>query len=51
MDKQAFFWKSQGKGRVVRRGKDVCHLAGELYQAGELIATATAIALIRALKN
>jgi uncharacterized protein (TIGR00369 family) len=41
----------QGKGRVVRRGKDVCHLAGELYQAGELIATATATALIRALKN
>jgi uncharacterized protein (TIGR00369 family) len=41
----------QGKGRVVRRGKDVCHLAGELYQAGELIATAIATALIRALKN
>jgi uncharacterized protein (TIGR00369 family) len=41
----------QGKGRVVRRGKDVCNLAGELYQAGELIATATATALIRAPKN
>jgi uncharacterized protein (TIGR00369 family) len=41
----------QGKGRVVRRGKDVCYLAGELYQAGELIATASATALIRAMKE
>jgi uncharacterized protein (TIGR00369 family) len=39
--------KLQGKGRVVRRGKDVCHLAGELYQEGELVASATATALIR----
>jgi uncharacterized protein (TIGR00369 family) len=37
----------QGKGRVLKRGKDVCFLAGELYQDGELIASATATALIR----
>jgi uncharacterized protein (TIGR00369 family) len=36
-----------GKGRIVRRGKEVCFLAGELYQGGELIASATATALIR----
>jgi len=36
-----------GRGRVVRRGKDVCFLSGELIQAGELIASATATALIR----
>lgn len=34
-------------GRVVRRGKDVCALSGELYQNDELVATATATALIR----
>jgi uncharacterized protein (TIGR00369 family) len=37
----------RGVGRVVRRGKDVCYLAGELFQNGELVATATATALIR----
>lgn len=36
-----------GKGRVERRGKDVCFLAGALYQDGALIATAAATALIR----
>jgi uncharacterized protein (TIGR00369 family) len=36
-----------GKGRVLKRGKDVCFLAGELYQDGELVASATATALIR----
>jgi len=39
--------KLRGLGRVVRKGKDVCHLAGELLQNGELVATATATALIR----
>jgi uncharacterized protein (TIGR00369 family) len=39
--------KLRGVGRVVRRGKDVCYLAGELSQNGELVATATATALIR----
>jgi uncharacterized protein (TIGR00369 family) len=37
----------QGKGRVVRRGREVCLLAGELYQDGELIASGTATAIIR----
>lgn len=39
----------EGKGRVVKRGRDVCFLSGELYQAGELIASSTATALIRRL--
>jgi uncharacterized protein (TIGR00369 family) len=38
----------RGHGRVVRRGKDVAFLAGELRDgAGELVATATATAAIR----
>lgn len=37
----------RGVGRVVRKGRDVCYLAGELSQNGELVATATATALIR----
>jgi len=36
-----------GKDRIVRRGREVCLLAGELYQDGELVASATATALIR----
>jgi uncharacterized protein (TIGR00369 family) len=36
-----------GKGRVLRRGRDVCFLAGELYQDGQRIAAATATALVR----
>jgi putative acetyltransferase len=36
-----------GLGRIVRRGNEVCHLAGELFQAGELVATATATAFVR----
>ena len=39
----------KGFGRVVKKGRDVCHLQGELYQDGELIASAVATALIRAL--
>lgn len=38
-----------GKGRVLRRGRDVCFLAGELFQDGALVASASATALIRAL--
>lgn len=41
--------KLRGVGRVVRRGKDVCYLAGELYQREDLVASATATALIRKL--
>jgi len=38
-----------GRGRIVRRGKDVAFLAGELYdEAGQMVATATATAQIRA---
>src|SRR5687767_10767028 len=36
-----------GKGRIVRRGKEVCLLAAELYQEGDLVASATATAIIR----
>ena len=36
-----------GKGRIIKRGRDVCFLAAELYQAGELVASGTATALIR----
>lgn len=39
--------KFTGNGRVVMRGRDVCHLAGELLQDGKVIATATATAAIR----
>jgi uncharacterized protein (TIGR00369 family) len=39
----------QGKGQILKRGKEVCFLAGELYQDGELIASATATAIIRRL--
>lgn len=38
-----------GNGRVVSRGRDICHLAGELRQDGKIIATATATAAIRKL--
>ena len=39
----------EGKGRVLKRGKDICFLAGELYQDGERIASATATAMIRSM--
>lgn len=39
----------KGSGRVVRRGRNVCYLSGELYQEDKLIATATAVVIIRAL--
>lgn len=38
-----------GRGRVVRKGRDVCFLAAELLQGGQVVATATATAIIRAL--
>ena len=37
----------QGKGRVDKRGRDVCYLSGELLQQGKTIAKATAVAIIR----
>lgn len=39
--------KLQGKGRVLKRGKDICFLAAELYQDGDLVAAATATAIGR----
>jgi uncharacterized protein (TIGR00369 family) len=36
-----------GRGRVVRRGLDVALLAGELWDGDEVVATATASAVIR----
>jgi uncharacterized protein (TIGR00369 family) len=36
-----------GSGRVLKRGADVCFLAGELFQDGKRIASATATALVR----
>jgi len=38
-----------GRGRVVRRGKDIAFMAGELLdESGQLVAAATATAQIRA---
>jgi uncharacterized protein (TIGR00369 family) len=38
-----------GRGRVLKRGTDVCFLGGELLQDGKRIASATATALIRSM--
>jgi uncharacterized protein (TIGR00369 family) len=40
----------RGFGRIVRRGKNVCHLAGELMQGDKVVATATAVATIQAIQ-
>jgi uncharacterized protein (TIGR00369 family) len=41
-----------GRGRVVRRGKDVAFLAGELLdESGQLVACATATAQIRSIRS
>lgn len=41
-----------GRGRIVRRGKDVGFLAGELVnEEGEIVATATATAQIRRMSS
>jgi uncharacterized protein (TIGR00369 family) len=41
--------KIEAIGRVVRRGAEICFLSGELTQGGRLLATATAMAVIRKL--
>lgn len=41
--------KLSGFGRVVKKGKDICFLSGELSQDGRVVATATATATIRRL--
>lgn len=38
-----------GRGRVLRKGRDVCFLSAELLQSGQIVATATATAIIRVL--
>ncbi len=39
--------KFTGKGRVIKKGKSICYLAAELFDAGgDLVATATATAKI-----
>src|SRR5882672_1511674 len=40
-----------GRGRVLKRGSDVCFLAGELFQDGQRIASATATALVRTMAS
>ena len=37
----------KGFGRVVTRGREICHLSGELSQNDRIVATATATAIIR----
>lgn len=37
----------KGLGCVVLRGKEICQLAGELFQNDKIVATATATAIIR----
>lgn len=39
----------KGIGRVVKKGRDVCSLQGELYQDEQLITSAVATAIIRAI--
>lgn len=39
--------KLQAKGRVLKRGKDICFLAAELFQDGALVAAATATVVVR----
>ena len=39
----------RGSGRIVKQGRDLCYLGGELCQRDTLVATATAAAGIRKL--
>jgi uncharacterized protein (TIGR00369 family) len=38
-----------GKGRILRRGKELSFMSGELYQDGQMIASGTATAMVREL--
>lgn len=40
----------QGKGRILQRRKEICFLSAELYQHGALVASASATAIVRAMK-
>ena len=46
-ERPAHFGTIAGKGRVLKRGRDVCFLAGELHQDGQRVASATATAIVR----
>lgn len=39
----------QGRGRIQKRGREVCYLSGELLQRDKVVATATAANIIRKL--
>jgi uncharacterized protein (TIGR00369 family) len=39
--------KLTGKGRITMRGKEIFHLAADLFQDGKLVASATATAMFR----
>ena len=39
----------QGEARILRRGRDVCHVMGTLLQQGKEVATAVAVCKIVAL--
>ena len=36
----------QGRSQLVRRGKEVCHVSGELRQGGKVVATAVATCVV-----
>ncbi len=36
----------QGRAQIVRRGANICNVSGELWQEGELVATAVATCMI-----
>jgi uncharacterized protein (TIGR00369 family) len=36
----------RGKARLVRRGREVCHVVGELWQGDSLVATAAATCMV-----
>ena len=38
-----------GKGRILKRGKELSFMSGELYQDGQIIASGTATAIVREL--
>ena len=39
--------KLRGTGRVTKPGRDILHLAGDLFQEDKLVASATATAMVR----
>ena len=36
----------EGRAQLVRRGKDVCNVSGELWQSGKLVASAVATCMV-----